>query len=133
MSRPKSNVERIRRPVTWRLPLRIVLVLGGLAAGIALALALTPRGIDTLSFDVGLARGAMVGLLIGGVAAALVPGAHEERPSSAPPKVRPSGFDALRAEMDKHRHSADVGAGRDTAAGDAAGPDAGGNTRAPRR
>ncbi|MFA9429769.1 hypothetical protein [Egicoccus sp. AB-alg2] len=107
MARQKSNVERIRQPVPWRLPLRIALVLGGVAAGIALALALTPRG-DTLAFDVGLVRGALLGLLLGAVAAGLVPN-RGARPPSAPPKIRPSGFDALRVEMEQQRATTPVG------------------------
>ncbi|GGI08997.1 hypothetical protein [Egicoccus halophilus] len=95
MARTASNVERIRQPFTWRQGLRIALVVVGIAGGVAIALALTPRG-DTLAFDVGLARGAALGLLLGIVAAALVPSGRG--PVTAP-RVRPSGFDALRAEL----------------------------------
>jgi hypothetical protein len=119
VARSRSNVERIRRPLSLRHLLRAVLVLAGVVGGIAVAWAITPQG-DTLAFDAGLVRGALLGAVVGLGVAAFVP--LTETP---PPVVRPraSGFDALRAELEAERARA---AATDTDPADVAadGPDA---------
>jgi hypothetical protein len=99
VARSRSNVERIRQPVGIRHVLRGLLIVAGVVGGILVAWSLTPQT-DLLSFDVALARGALLGLVVGIGAAAFVP------LRDAPPTVvhpRPSGFDALRAELDAER------------------------------
>jgi hypothetical protein len=111
VARSRSNVERIRRPLSLRHLLRAVLVLAGVVGGIAIAWAITPQG-DMLAFDAGLVRGALLGAVVGFGVAALVP------LSDAPPPVvrpRPSGFDALRAELEAERARADAAAGTEQA------------------
>jgi hypothetical protein len=102
VSRSPSNVERIRHPWTVRHLVRLLLVLGGIAAGVALAWVLTPQG-DTLTFDVGLARGAALGLVLGLAAAALVP--TREAPTRVV-RPRPSTFEAWKAEVDAEAEAA---------------------------
>jgi hypothetical protein len=94
-----SNVERIRQPFGIRHVLRGLLLVAGVVGGVLVAWSLTPQT-DLLSFDVALARGALLGLVVGLGAAALVP------LRDAPPTIvrpRPSGFDPLRAELEAER------------------------------
>jgi hypothetical protein len=110
VARSRSNVERIRRPLGFRHVLRALLVAAGIVGGIVVSWALTPQS-DLLAFDVALARGAVLGAVVGIGAAALIP------LRDAPPPVvrpRPSGFDALRAEMEAERARA-AADGSDTA------------------
>jgi hypothetical protein len=98
-SRSRSNVERIRQPIGIRHVVRGLLLVAGVVGGIVVAWSLTPQT-DLLSFDVALARGALLGLVVGLGAAALVP-LREAPPTVVHP--RPSGFDALRAELEAER------------------------------
>jgi hypothetical protein len=109
VARSRSNVERIRRPLSLRHLLRAVLVLAGVLGGIAVAWAITPQG-DTLAFDAGLVRGALLGAVVGFGVAAFVPLADAPPPVVRP---RPSGFDALRAELEAERARAAAAAGTD--------------------
>jgi hypothetical protein len=120
VARTRSNVERVRRPFTLRHALRVAIVAAGLTAGVVVAWVITPQS-DLLAFDTALVRGALVGGLLGLVLAALVP-LRERPPLVVHP--RPSGFDALRAEMEAERRRAalgdpDAAGGRDAGAGDA--------------
>jgi hypothetical protein len=117
VARSRSNVERIRRPLSLRHLLRAVIVLSGVVGGIAVAWAITPQA-DMLAFDAGLVRGALLGAVVGFGVAAFVPLADAPPPVVRP---RPSGFDALRAELEAERARAAAAAGADQA--DAA-PDA---------
>jgi hypothetical protein len=127
VTRSRSNVERIRRPLTVRHLVRAVLVLAGIVGGIAVAWAITPRG-DVLAFDAGLVRGALLGAVVGLGVAAFVP--LRDAPVSVV-RPRPSGFDALRAELEAERArgdtatdaATDAATERADAVGDA-GPDA---------
>jgi hypothetical protein len=131
VARSRSNVERIRQPFGIRHVVRGLLLVAGVVGGVLVAWSLTPQS-DLLSFDVALARGALLGLVVGLGAAALVP------LRDAPPTVvhpRPSGFDALRAELEAERARA-AAAGEadpvpaDPAAGDPVAGDPGEVTRA---
>jgi hypothetical protein len=137
VARSRSNVERIRQPFGIRHVVRGLLLVAGVVGGVLVAWSLTPQS-DLLSFDVALARGALLGLVVGLGAAALVP------LRDAPPTVvhpRPSGFDALRAELEaeRARAAADLGpadlgpadpAAGDPVAGDPVAADPGEVTRA---
>jgi hypothetical protein len=104
VARSRSNVERIRRPITLRHLLRAILVVAGIVGGVAVAWAITPQG-DLLAFDAGLVRGGLLGAVVGLGAAALVPLRDAPAPVVRP---RPSGFDALRAELDAERAELDA-------------------------
>jgi hypothetical protein len=99
MARSRSNVERIRRPLTIRHVIRAALVLAGVVAGVAVAWAITPAG-DLLAFDTALVRGALLGAVVGFGVAALVPLRDTPPPVVRP---RPSGFDPLRTELEAER------------------------------
>jgi hypothetical protein len=118
VARSRSNVERIRQPFGIRHVVRGFLLVAGVVGGVLVAWSLTPQT-DLLSFDVALARGALLGLVVGLGAAALVP------LRDAPPTVvhpRPSGFDALRAELEAERaRAAAAGEADPVPAGPAAG------------
>jgi hypothetical protein len=99
VARSRSNVERVRLPLTIRHVVRGILVLAGVVGGIVVAWGIAPQS-DLLAFDLALVRGALLGAVVGLGAAALVP-----LRQSPPPVVRPrpSGFDALRAELEAER------------------------------
>jgi hypothetical protein len=65
-----------------------------------------------LAFDAGLVRGALLGAVVGFGVAAFVPLADAPPPVVRP---RPSGFDALRAELEAERARAAAAAGADRA------------------
>jgi hypothetical protein len=96
VARSRSNVERIRRPLTIRHLLRAVALLTATVGGVVVAWVITPRG-DVLAFDAGLVRGALLGAVIGLAVAALIP--LRDAPAQVV-RPRPSGFDALRAELE---------------------------------
>jgi hypothetical protein len=99
VARSRSNVERIRRPLTVRHLLRAVALLTATVGGILVAWAIAPRG-DVLAFDAGLVRGALLGAVIGLAVAALIP--LRDAPAMVV-RPRPSGFDTLRAELEAER------------------------------
>jgi hypothetical protein len=115
VARSRSNAERIRRPLSFRHVLRALLVVAGIVGGIVVSWALAPQS-DLLAFDVALARGAVLGAVVGIGAAALIPLRDPPPPVVRP---RPSGFDALRAEMEAERARATA-----DSAGTAAPPEA---------
>jgi hypothetical protein len=95
-----------------------VALLTATVGGIVVAWAITPRG-DVLAFDAGLVRGALLGAVIGLAVAALIPLRDAPAPVVRP---RPSGFDALRAELEAER--ARAAAGSDDTGPAATGPGA---------
>jgi hypothetical protein len=115
VARSRSNVERIRRPLTIRHLLRAVALLTATVGGVVVAWVITPRG-DVLAFDAGLVRGALLGAVIGLAVAALIP--LRDAPAQVV-RPRPSGFDALRAELEAERARAAAGPDGSDAAGPA--------------
>jgi hypothetical protein len=96
VARQRSNVQRVRRPLTIRHAVRGLIFAAGLVGGILTAWLVVPRS-DLLAFDLGLAQGAAAGALIGLCLSVMV-----SLPSTpkGPAKPRPSNFEAMVAALD---------------------------------